>query len=279
MYAGTTLKQFRNLDSWFGAHQNIDRHARKLLSQLLTDELDQKFPNAKQIVSFEGMDGPDAIKRKTPAQDEPWHYFDPYDKSDTKLFEILAEHRGKLMAALKEENTTRASFEAAWLAHALVDGLTPAHHYPYEKELIRLRGGKSLETRVTPKDKLVLPGNTIRERMNNNWEMWGDKGLLATHLSFEWGIAILLKPMRTDKFAVPKRRIKAVAEKDNYEEYFAGQAKRIANLNLYEQYYKRAWTIGLAKRIRRELLPIIIETLVVYWYGAVLEASQQRKKK
>lgn len=277
MYAGTTLKQFRNLDSWFGAHQNIDRLARRVVSRMLSEKMDGQFPSAKQIISFEGIDGPDAIKRKTPAQDEPWHFYDPYDDDDTQLLAILATHRKNLVEALREGNATRASFEAAWLAHALVDGLTPAHHYPYEKELVRLRGGESIETRSTPKGKLLLPGETIRERMSNNWSMWGDKGLLATHLSFEWGIAILLTPMSASRFETPTKHAKRVAKTGEYEAFFDAQAKRIADLKLYEDYYRLGWTPGIAQRARNELVPIIVETLSVYWYGVAKEGLGKKK--
>lgn len=277
MYAGTTLKQFRNLDSWFGAHQNIDRLARRVVSRMLSEKMDGQFPSAKQIISFEGIDGPDAIKRKTPAQDEPWHFYDPYDDDDTQLLAILATHRKNLVEALREGNATRASFEAAWLAHALVDGLTPAHHYPYEKELVRLRGGESIETRSTPKGKLLLPGETIRERMSNNWSMWGDKGLLATHLSFEWGIAILLTPMSASRFETPTKHAKRVAKTGEYEVFFDAQAKRIADIKLYEDYYRLGWTPGIAQRARNELVPIIVETLSVYWYGVAKEGLGKKK--
>ena len=32
-----------------------------------------------------------------------------------------------------------AAFEAAWLAHAVTDGFTPAHHEPLEEQLEGLR--------------------------------------------------------------------------------------------------------------------------------------------
>src|SRR6185312_4461763 len=115
------------------------------------------FPKRRAIVRFEGMDGPDGIKRKTPAQDEPWHYLDPTNENDTQLLDIIDGHFDQLVLALREKNNTRAGFEAAWLAHAIVDGLTPAHHYPYEAKLSELRG-QGKETRTTIKEKLVIPG-------------------------------------------------------------------------------------------------------------------------
>jgi hypothetical protein len=97
MYSGTTLKPFRRFDAWFGAHQKIDRVARGHLGYILPDVV---FPKKQDIIRFEGIDGPDGIKRKTPAKDEPWHYINPEDASDRQLVEIITEHYQQLVAAL-----------------------------------------------------------------------------------------------------------------------------------------------------------------------------------
>jgi hypothetical protein len=120
----------KHFDAWFGAHQKIDRVARDHLGLILAK--DSIFPSRKAIIKFEGIDGPDGIKRKTPAQDELWHFIDPHDESDRQIVGILEDNYRGLVKALREGNETRAAFEAAWLAHGIVDGLTPAHHYPYE---------------------------------------------------------------------------------------------------------------------------------------------------
>jgi hypothetical protein len=51
------------------------------------------------------------------------------------LLDIIADHHDEAYsgASFQQPDTERA-FQAAWLAHAVVDGLTPAHHYPYESE-------------------------------------------------------------------------------------------------------------------------------------------------
>src|SRR5579863_8983752 len=133
MYSGSTLTKISG--NILGAHQKIDRIARKQLEELLPG---LHFPEISDILKFEGSDGPDGIKRKSPGKDEPHHYIDPFDISDTKLIDQLKHHYGELVQALKGTNDIRAAFEAAWLAHALVDGLTPAHHYPYEEKLKEL---------------------------------------------------------------------------------------------------------------------------------------------
>src|SRR5436190_16657511 len=126
MYSGTTLTKLSG--RLMGAHQKIDRIARRHLTTLT--DTDVPFPTIKNILHFEGKNGPDGIKRKSPAQDEPWHFFSPFDDTDSKIVKLINEHYDKLVEQLKADNQERAAFEAAWLAHTLVDGLTPAHYYP-----------------------------------------------------------------------------------------------------------------------------------------------------
>jgi hypothetical protein len=269
MYSGTNLKPFKRFDAWFGAHQKIDRVARAHLVRVLP--AGQHFPARKLLAKFEGLDGPDGIKSKTPAKDELWHFMDPTDESDRQIVDILRDNYANLVAALKEGNETRSAFEAAWLAHGLVDGLTPAHHYPYEEEMVRLRNGEGLETRTSQKDKLLMPGDTLPERLSHNWQMWGDKGLLATHIAFELGVAVLITPLRLTS-AKPTTAELEAATKQSMEDLFLARAQVISEMQLYEQFYKSGWTPRLIKQVRRELLPLIINTVTLVWYRAVQEA-------
>src|SRR5687768_4414525 len=149
MYSGTTLTPLSG--RLMGAHQKLDRLAHASLRSLLKEP--NVFPSIRRVLHFEGVNGPDAIKRKSPAKDEPWHYYSPFDDTDNKLIDLLDIHYDQLVKALKGKDEVRAAFEAAWLAHAIVDGLTPAHHYPYEEVLTELRGGAGIETRTTVKEK------------------------------------------------------------------------------------------------------------------------------
>ena len=276
MYAGSTLKQLRDLDRWFGAHQKIDRLAyRHMRDHTLRKSL-VKFPSIRSILTFEGVNGPDAIKRKSPGQDEPWHFFDPHDPGDTKLLDIIDSHFNSLVLALLARNETRAAFEAAWLAHAVVDGLTPAHHYPYEKELQDLRKGAVMETRSTAKEKLFIPGDTVREKMRNNWRMWGDKGLLATHLAFEAGVALLVLPMRYRRLGLPTQ-LPVITGQKPYLLFFKSQAKKIADGQYYEQFYRHGWLPKLGKQVRRELIPDIVLTVAFIWRCALKEARRAKR--
>jgi hypothetical protein len=264
-------------DAWFGAHQKIDRVARNHLAAIFEGR-GYYFPSAWQILRFEGQNGPDGIKRKSPAQDEPWHFYDPADHDDRRLIDSIVQHYSDLVTALRERNQTRAAFEAAWLAHALVDGLTPAHHFPYEQTLAGLRSGQSIETRTTKREKLIMHGDTISEKLGNNWKMWGDKGLLAMHLAFEWGVAIIITPLRLQR-AMPSSADLVEFRQKGLEVMFKKRIYQVAALGMYESFHKSGWTPKLAKQVRRELAPLIISTITLAWYGATMDSQQPVKRR
>lgn len=267
MYSGTTLTKYSG--RVMGAHQKIDRTARRHLSRLLSD--DNLFPKTKLILQFEGHNGPDGIKRKSPAVDEPWHFYSPFNDNDSQLIELINRHYEELVKQLKAKNTERAAFEAAWLAHALVDGLTPAHHYPYEEKLTELRG-EGIENRTTIKDKLVIPGETRRDKLKNNWKMWGSKGLLTTHGLFEIGVASVFAPLSFND-AMPREKDISEVLEIGVAETFKRRAREIAVLDMYHEYYEKGWTTKLAYDVRHKLGPIIVKTVTLAWYSALVEAG------
>lgn len=275
MYAGTTLTPLSG--RVLGAHQKLDRLARSSLRLLLADK-NVAFPAIGLILHFEGANGPDAIKRKSPAKDEPWHYYSPFDESDGSLIDLIGLHYDELVAALKAGDEVRSAFEAAWLAHAIVDGLTPAHHFPYEEKLQELRGGAPLEARTTYKEKLLMPGETRREQVQNNWQMWGSKGLLSTHFLFEWGVAALIAPFSHKQIRAREKDIQ-----DLYDygvlELFRRKAKEVGGLDMYHRYYKSGWTPALARQVRNHLVPTIVEMVTMAWYGAAIDAGIIAKRK
>lgn len=268
MYSGTTLTKYSG--RVLGAHQRIDRVARAHLTKLVPK--DTQFPNIRTILHFEGKNGPDAIKRKSPAKDEPWHYYSPFDNEDSGLLELIGDHYEQLVKHIRSGGKERAAFEAAWLAHALVDGLTPAHHYPYEKKLIELRG-EGIETRTTIKQKLVMRGLTRSESMKKNWKMWGPKGLLTTHGLFEIGMATIIAPLRFGE-AKPKKSDIKLIEKIGPIEWFKRAAREIAILDMYDNYYEKGWTPKLAWQVRHRLAPTIVKTVTIIWYSALKDAEQ-----
>lgn len=273
MYSGTTLTPLSG--RLLGAHQKLNRLSRSRLSLILAGD-NQEFPGIKDIQHFEGVNGPDAIKRKSPAKDEPWHYYSPFDTSDNGLIDLINIHHEQLAVALKKHDQVRAAFEAAWLSHAIVDGLTPAHHYPYEEMLTELRGGAGIETRTSLKDKLVLPGDTRRDQVKNNWKMWGPRGLLATHGFFEFGVAALIAPF-TPKHVVVRPKDIEDLRKYGLTELFKRTAKEISSLDMYHRYMEDGWTPHLARQVRKHLAPAIVKMVTLSWYSAFQEAGLTEK--
>ncbi len=272
MYSGTTLTKYSG--RVLGAHQKLDRVARRHLTVLMHDN--KSFPTIKQILHFEGKNGPDAIKRKSPSKDEPWHYFNPFQIEDTQLLDLIDEHYDQLVTELQQGNFERAAFDASWLAHALVDGLTPAHHFPYEEEVMKLRGGAPNHTRTSIKEKLVMHGDNPAEKLTNNWRMWGTKGLMTTHGSFEWGFSALIAPMSfTD--AIPSDKDVALIQNIGLRKYFVMVAREVAVLDLFDEYYEKGWTLRLAYKVRYKLAPIVVKTISLAWYSAAMESSNKFK--
>ena len=273
MYSGTTLRPFTG--RIIGAHQKINRLARANLRSLI--KTDDAFPSTRLILHFEGLNGPDAIKRKSPAKDEPWHYYSPFDDSDTQILEIIAKHYDNVVQALKERDEIRTAFEAAWLAHAIVDGLTPAHHYPYEEKLAEIRGGKSLESRATLKEKLIMPGENGLDMLVNNWRMWGPRGLLNSHGVFEWGVAVMIAPLTEKRVPLTPEDI-AEAQREGVVELFKLRAKEIAALEAYDAYIRHGWTPKLARLVRKKIVPEIVKTVALAWYAAARDAGLAKRR-
>lgn len=268
MYSGSTLTKYSG--RIVGAHQKFDSVARRHLAKIITDN--DNFPKIRSILVFEGKNGPDGIKRKSPAKDEPWHYFNPFDDNDLEIVEQIDHHYMMLVDELKNKNLERSSFEAAWLAHAVVDGLTPAHHFPYEEELSVLRGGEPLSTRNSVKAKLIMPGETKKEALKNNWKMWGPKGLMSTHGLFEVGVAAIIKPLTFSEAVPTKAEIKKAKEL-GHKNLFVSSAREIAVLDMYENYMKKGWTPKLAWQVRHKLGPTIVKTLTLLWCMALIDAG------
>ncbi len=267
MYSGTTLHTKSGRVA--ATHQRIDRLARRNLRRMSVE--DSAFPLSRDILHFEGKNGPDGLKRKSPGQDEPWHFIDPADPNDRRLIDDVVAHHANLVAALKADDYIRASFEAAWLAHAVVDGLTPAHHYPLEDKIEQLWGHPK-EGRDTLLTKVMIRKGNYRQSLSSNWEYWGAKGVFATHILFEWGV---VSSMTTHRFTdtIPSQKLIEQAWRDGYQSVFEQAIHRIYDLNMYEEFWKRGWTSRLATHTRRVLLPVIIEQVTLAWYDA-LKRSQ-----
>jgi hypothetical protein len=267
MYSGTTFR--KKSGHFIGVHQKIDAVARRNLRALPGAGVG--FPNAKEILHFEGNNGPDGIKRKSPSQDEPWHYIDPTKPEDRELIDMILDHHHNLVEALKSQNHSRAAFEAAWLAHAIVDGLTPAHHYPLSDKIEEL-WGKPKEERLTIRDKNLIRGEGKRDTLSRNWEYWGAKGVFLTHVLFELGIATSIKTTRFAKSGLTDEWCKQADEK-GLEHVFSDAVATVFAFDMYHMFWKNGWSTKLAKQTREQLVPEIIRVVTYAWYSAYREAG------
>lgn len=274
MYSGTTLttKSGRIM----GVHQKIDRVARRHLQTLLPDDF--IFPNIKDILHFEGQNGPDGIKRKSPAVDEPWHFIDPHDVDDVALIEMIEEHIANLAKALRDGSQKRAAFEAAWLAHAVTDGLTPAHHFPLESALEELRGGEGLDSRTSVLKKGMMTGDTTIEKIRNNWRFWGAKGIMTTHFSFEAGIASVIAYRKFNNCLPGAEMIEKLIE-HGFRKVFLDSVGEVSELDMYNNFIKTGWTTTMAKQTNEQLMPIIIKAVTLGWLQAAWMSSSEAKLK
>ncbi len=273
MYSGTT---FRNKSGRImGVHQKIDKVARRHLTTLVPQDV--FFPGIKQILHFEGKNGPDGIKRKSPAVDEPWHFIDPNDPNDTALLGMVDEHLDNLTLAILRRDTQRAAFEAAWMAHAVTDGLTPAHHYPLEQVLKELRGGEGLETRTSLIKKNLMSGGSTVATAKNTWKFWGAKGAMTMHIAFETGVASVVPYQRFSSAVPSDDDIRLVTDNDyRYALYVFVQ--QVAAMKIFERFIRDGWTNDLARQVNRQLMPIIIKAVILGWLEAIRRAEDMKKR-
>ncbi len=270
MYSGTTIRT--KSGRVMGAHQKIDRVVRRQLRALLPRK--RFFPDIKEILHFEGANGPDGIKRKSPSRDEPWHYVDPTNLADTEIYHLINDHIENLTTALANRNRERAAFEAAWLAHAIVDALTPAHHYPLAEKIEELWGHPK-EERLTIKQKNIIKGSSRRDSFAKNWQYWGAKGVFTTHVLFELGVASTIASQRfSDVYPDSNQQVRVVRE--GFEPMMRETVDKIYAINMYEEFYRQGWTRHLARTTRLVLVPTIIRTVMLAWYFASERAEKRR---
>ena len=264
MYAGTTYG--KKSGRFMGVHQRIDKVARRCVTILL--KKDEFFPLASEILHFEGNNGPDGIKRKSPSVDEPWHFIDPEKPEDTTVFEMIVDHQVNLARALKTKNHERAAFEAAWMAHAIVDGLTPAHHFPLADKIEELFGMPHHE-RSTVREKNIIKGENRRDTLSKNWQYWGKNGIFMNHFVFEFGVATAIVGKKFNKIVITDKDVKEL-QKKGYEHVFSQIMKEVLALRTYEEFTENGWSKQLRETVRVELVPLIVRAVVLGWSEALL---------
>ena len=101
MYSTLALNNSKRSGNIVGTHQKLDKIARKILQKSLPARV--YFPDIKEILLFEGMGGPDGLKRKSPGVDEPMHFIIP-GQDDGKLIQMILDHQYNLRKALATDS-------------------------------------------------------------------------------------------------------------------------------------------------------------------------------
>lgn len=267
MYSTTTIAKNSKLTGKIvGTHQQIDQAARKVLAKHLPRG--KYFPSSKEILHFEGTRGPDGLKRKSPDDDDPSHMFG--EDNGRELFQQISDHYANLVQALRAHNEVRSAFEAAWLAHKITDGLTPAHHFPLSEAKEELMSNKEFVKIFGEPIKGIMHGRNVAETMRNNWLYWGAGGHMSKHIAYEYGVTIIAA-------AIPQRQLVPKMGKSEFylvdlKKIFYEAIARAQVPDIYERFRKDGWTVDLALETKNVLLPEIIRTVALAWYAAAEEA-------
>lgn len=248
-----------------GVHQRFDVAAYRMIEQFLPTGA---FPTLKDIIHFEGYNGPDGLKIKSSGVNEPSHLYDPVtDTGDAAMH--VANHYAALVDRLKNGDMIRAAFEASWMAHYICDGLTPAHHWPLEERLAEAAALSPASLKRGDTTKFAGTMVAIKKK----WAVYGVKGHLSTHFYFETGIAFALlifpiRPVFRDEEFIRTRELGPLG-------YFKAEALDISELHLYERFYKEGWNSDIAAAIKNKIAPQTARAIGLIWLLALYEAGEQ----
>lgn len=277
MYATLDIiKGSKRSGKLIGVHQKLDKAARLLLTQELGREA-RVFPSIEKILYFEGTRGPDGLKTKSPGVDEPEHFIQP-DKDDGVLRQYLLDHQYNLTQALINNNHERAAFEAAWMAHAIVDGLTPAHHYPFREVVDELMTDKDYKKIFGHEIKGIMRGDSLAQAVRNNWLYWGAGGVMTKHIAYEYGVAYVIAPISVKRL-MPKKLKKSDFNREiDLEKEFYAALNRIHSFHMYDSFLDNGWNTKLVLETREILIPEIIRMVALGWASSLQQAEKSKKK-
>lgn len=251
-----------------GVHQRLNAAAYTAITPFLTTGC---FPKLGQIQHFEGYNGPDGLKVKSPGKHEPSHLYNPVTDVGP-IPNYIQEHYSRLVVCLRQKDMVRAAFEASWMAHYICDGLTPAHQFPLD-EALAAQGATDIDsTESFMRQKFGAKGETRVDTLQRGWKIWGGKGILTTHFNFEMGVAtaLLTRPVK-----LKLDEVKLVAARQQGPvNFFKTEAQAVADLKLYERFSDSGWTTRMAREVRHTLAPQIAQTVGIIWLLAYLEADQ-----
>lgn len=269
MYSGLQLR--RGSGKLLGTHQKIDKIARRRIQAFIP--VGVEFPTAREILKFEGLRGPDGAKRKTPGTGEERHFIDPTNKNDKEILGIIKKHEVNLISALKLKNKKMAAKEASWLAHAIVDGLTPAHHFPldehYETMGIDMREEKMMFIKVWK------TGKSMRDKLKASWKIFGKKGVMMNHMMFEYSIAYATRNLTYKNIRLTVDDCLRMRKSNGISSFYLDLVQEIYELGLYDDFCKNGWSREFFSQVRQNLLPTMIHAVEMEWYYCIWKAQNE----
>ena len=274
MYATLDIiKGSKRSGKLIGVHQKLDKAARQLLVEEFGRDA-RNFPSIEKILHFEGTRGPDGLKAKSPGVDEPEHFIQP-DNDDGVLRQYILDHHYNLTQALIQSNHERAAFEAAWMAHAITDGLTPAHHYPFREVVDELMTDKDYKTIFGHEIKGIMRGDSFAQAVRNNWLYWGAGGVMTKHIAFEYGVAYIIAPIGIKRM-MPKNIKHDDFHNVDVEKAFYESLRKVDALKMYDHFLQTGWTTQLALETREILIPEIVRAITLGWASALEQANRAK---
>jgi hypothetical protein len=249
-------------------HQRICRAARHEVTKYLP--AGKFLPSSKQIVHFEGHNGPDGLAGKHSTGDFPTEFIDPADPNPPLYDEILNRIHN-LRRAAKQHNEVRMAFEMAWLEHVVVDGLTPAHHQPFKKQLKELDPRSEAEINSILK-RILVPSKNPLDLVLKNLRKSGPRGIATHHILFEAGIDFIVMPTSPKKLA-PTIEISvrdlALAKSGKYPALYRQSVDHINQHQMFQRYETAGWTSDLVEDVRKVLLPEAVRMVILAWLAGL----------
>lgn len=97
---------------------------------------------------------------------------------------------------------------------------------------------------------------------------------MSTHTLFEAGVNTVTRGRRFTQ-AVPSPEQYAELERIGYQALYIRLVKEVAALDMYESFKQTGWTERLGRQTNQELMPRIIQAVVLAWYAAYQAVSQE----
>ena len=95
---------------------------------------------------------------------------------------------------------------------------------------------------------------------------------------FEWGVASTITPLRFGG-VFPDGNLVVRAKREGFETVMREMVWRVFELDMFNDFYRSGWNRRLARLTRHQLVPMIIQTVMLAWLLASERAADKRAAK